>query len=91
MFLKPREQKQKTKESFSHIFLQKQHSYFWIHHDTKESKKEKESSKDEAKKRRDIQNEKSFFKTQTKTKHGKRTKFFEKKNNKKGNKENAFF
>ena len=31
MFLKPREQKQKTRESFSHIFQQKQGSYFWIH------------------------------------------------------------
>ena len=39
MFFKPREQKQKTIESFSHIFQQKQGSYFWIHQKKKDSKK----------------------------------------------------
>ena len=39
----------------------------------KESKKKKQSSKYEAKETRVIQNEKSFFKTEKKTKHGKIT------------------
>ena len=73
MFFKPREQKQKTIESFSHIFQQKQGSYFWIHQ-KKDSKKKKQSSKYEAKETRVFQNEKSFFKTEKKkTKHGKIT------------------
>ena len=71
MFFKPREQKQKTIESFP-TFSSKKKVLLSGYIKKKESKKKKESSKYEAKETRVIQNEK-FFKTEKKTKHGKIT------------------
>ena len=72
MFFKPREQKQKTIESFL-TFSSKKKVLLSGYIKKKESKKKKQSSKYEAKETRVIQNEKSFFKTEKKTKHGKIT------------------
>ena len=66
MFLNQENRNRKQKRVFPH-FTTKTHSCFWIHQ--KGEKRETELKR--RKKKAVYKNEKPFFKTQTKTKHGK--------------------
>ena len=91
MFFKPREQKQKTIESFSHIFQQKTRFLFLDTSKKKDSKKKKQSSKYEAKETRVFQNEKSLFKTEKKDQTWKNNIIFEKAQQKRKQRKRIFF
>ena len=68
MFLNQENRNRKQKIVFP-TFHHKKHILIFAY--IRKEKKEKQSWKDEAKKKASYKNEKPFFKTQTKTKHGK--------------------